>query len=56
MKHEHNEFPSDIYLMLETAGATLSIGEFNCDWRQLSVHLNFHYFTLGLPDIVQNPE
>jgi hypothetical protein len=29
MKHEHNEFPSDIYLMLETAGATLNVGKFN---------------------------
>jgi xanthine dehydrogenase/oxidase len=29
MKHEHNEFPSDMYLMLETVGATLNIGEFN---------------------------
>jgi hypothetical protein len=27
MKHEHREFPSDVYLMLETAGATLNIGE-----------------------------
>jgi hypothetical protein len=29
MKHEHNEFPSDMYLMLETVGATLNIGEYN---------------------------
>ncbi|PNF21140.1 hypothetical protein B7P43_G05076, partial [Cryptotermes secundus] len=27
MKHEHNEFPSDMYLMLETAGATLNIAQ-----------------------------
>ncbi|KDR17215.1 hypothetical protein L798_08320, partial [Zootermopsis nevadensis] len=27
MKHEHNEFPSDMYLMLEAAGATLNIAE-----------------------------
>ncbi|XP_069694441.1 xanthine dehydrogenase-like isoform X2 [Periplaneta americana] len=25
MKHQHNEFPSDMYLMLETVGATLNI-------------------------------
>jgi len=30
MKHEHNEFPSDVYLILETAGATLNIGELSC--------------------------
>jgi hypothetical protein len=29
MKHEYNEFPSDVYLMLETVGATLNIGEFS---------------------------
>jgi hypothetical protein len=30
MKHEHNKFPSDIYLILETVGATLNIGELSC--------------------------
>jgi len=30
MKHEHNEFPSDVYLILETVGATLNIGELSC--------------------------
>jgi hypothetical protein len=38
MKHEHNEFPSDMYLMLETVGATLNVGEFNYDRRKLSMH------------------
>lgn len=26
IKHEHREFPSDLFLMLETAGAELHIG------------------------------
>lgn len=28
IKHEHNEFPSDIFLLLETVGAQLIIREF----------------------------
>jgi hypothetical protein len=28
IKHEHPEFPSDIFLILETVGATITIGEF----------------------------
>jgi hypothetical protein len=27
IKHEHPEFPSDIFLLLATVGATLTIGE-----------------------------
>jgi hypothetical protein len=27
MKHKHHEFPSDMYLILETVGATFNIGE-----------------------------
>jgi hypothetical protein len=27
IKHEHPEFPSDIFLLLVTVGATLTIGE-----------------------------
>lgn len=29
IKHQHNEFPSDIFLLLETIGATITIGEFD---------------------------
>lgn len=29
IKHEHNEFPSDIFLLLETIGATLTIGGYS---------------------------
>lgn len=27
VKHAHREFPSDVFLLLETVGAKLSIGE-----------------------------
>lgn len=27
MKYQFNDFPSDVFLLLESAGATLSIGE-----------------------------
>lgn len=27
LKHAHREFPSDIFLLFETAGATLRIGK-----------------------------
>jgi hypothetical protein len=26
IKHDHNDFPSDIFLILETAGALLTVG------------------------------
>ncbi|GBP91385.1 Xanthine dehydrogenase 2 [Eumeta japonica] len=29
MKHEHNDFQSDVFLLFETVGATISIGEAN---------------------------
>jgi hypothetical protein len=29
LKHEHNQFPSDIFLILVTVGATLNIGEYD---------------------------
>jgi len=37
IKHEHNEFPSDIFLLLETIGAVLTIGMFSI------------YYTIRLP-------
>lgn len=27
IKHEHNEFPSDVFVILEAAGATVTIGQ-----------------------------
>lgn len=36
IKHEHPEFPSDMFLILVTVGATLTIGE-------LLLHINTHY-------------
>ncbi|PSN29572.1 hypothetical protein C0J52_27534, partial [Blattella germanica] len=30
MKHDHPDFPSDVFLMLETVGANINIGKFTC--------------------------
>jgi uncharacterized membrane protein len=35
IKHEHPEFPSDVFLILATVGATLTIGEL--------LHISTHY-------------
>lgn len=35
MKYEHNEFPSDIFVILEAVNATVTIGIFLNDFIQI---------------------
>lgn len=44
IKHAHPEFPSDIFMLLETIGATLSIGETLGGIRSLCFHPTLSVF------------
>lgn len=41
LKHAYNEFPSDIFLLLEAIGAHIVIGKLFCDYFQLNLILSY---------------
>lgn len=44
IKHEHPEFPSDLFLLLETVGARLVIRKYKTEFTSVKLIQNIHFF------------